>query len=223
MTRIIFDIETVGMDWEGLDDLSKRYFLKFADTPEKEEEARQSLSFYPLTAEIVCIALLSADSHSGFVLFQKPDGTREKFAEQGITFISGTEKEILKMFWRLSVNTQQLISFNGRLFDGPFLMLRSAIHQISAQKNLLPYRYSAGGHIDLADQLTFYDAMRRRFPLHMWCRAFGIPSPKEGEANGQNVKDLYKEGRYKKIARYCLGDTYATKQLFEYWEKYLKF
>lgn len=222
MSKIIFDIETVGQDFELLDGTSKEYFLKFADTNEKKEEAKDSLSFYPLTAQIVAIGMLETDSNNGFVYYQN-GGKPEKFTEGDITFISGNEKEILTNFWSQMKKYAQFVTFNGRVFDCPFVMLRSAINKIRAAKNLMPYRYAHNMHVDLADQLTFYDAMRRRFSLHMWCTAFGIKSPKEDGVTGLQVKGLYKDGKYKDIARYCMRDISATKQLFLYWEKYLKF
>ncbi|MFA5088506.1 MAG: ribonuclease H-like domain-containing protein [Candidatus Omnitrophota bacterium] len=223
MTRIVFDIETVGQEFELLDETSKDYFLKFADTDEKKEEAKDSLSFYPLTAQIVAIAMLETDSEKGFVYFQNGAQQQEKFAEGDITFTSGTEREILEHFWNHLQKCDQFVTFNGRLFDCPFVMIRSAIHKIRTHKNLVPYRYSHNPHIDLADQLSFYDALRRKFSLHMWCKAFGIKSPKESGLTGLEVKDFFKEGRYREIARYCMDDVYATKELFKYWNTYLKF
>ena len=87
----------------------------------------------------------------------------------------------------------------------------------------MPYRYSFNEHVDLQDQLTFYDAMRRKFSLHMWCQTFRIKSPKAEGMTGLQVKDYYKDGRYFEIAKYCMGDVVATKELYRYWERYLKF
>ena len=56
----------------------------------------------------------------------------------------------------------------------------------------------------------------------MWCKTFGIKSPKEG-ITGYDVKNLFADKRYLDIARYCLGDVRATKELFGYWENYIKF
>jgi len=223
MSRVVFDIETVGVDFEGLDTISQEYFLKFADTPEKVAEAKASLSFYPLTAQIVAIAMLDADKEKGSVFFQDGGSTITSFEENGTRYIPGDETQILKDFWKVASGYDQLISFNGRVFDGPFIMLRSACHRIRTVKNLVPYRYSAGVHVDLADQMSFYDALRRKFSLHMWCKAFGIPSPKEGGISGLMVKDLFSAARYKDIARYCMEDVRATKELYQYWEKYLRF
>lgn len=223
MPKIIFDIETVGQDFELLDDTSKEYFLKFAETEEKKEEARNSLSFYPLTAQVVTIGMLEAETNKGFVYFQNGNGKPEKFTEGETVYLSGNEKEILNNFWAQIRNYNPFVTFNGRLFDCPFLMVRSAINGIRATRNLMPYRYAHAEHVDLSDQLTFYDAMRRKFGLHMWCNAFGIKSPKQEGITGLQVKSLFKEGRYHDIARYCFRDIHATKELYKYWEKYLKF
>jgi len=223
MSKIVFDIETVGQDFDLLDADSKEYFLKFAETEKEKEDAKNSLSFYPLTAQIVTIALLEAEGTKGFVYYQNGNGKPEKFTEGDVVYVSGTEKEVLENFWAQMKKHSQFVTFNGRVFDCPFIMLRSAINKIKAPKNLVPYRYSHAAHIDLQDQMTFYDAMRRRFSLDMWCKAFGIESPKQEGITGLQVKGLYKEGRYKDIARYCMRDVVATKELFWYWEKYLQF
>jgi predicted PolB exonuclease-like 3'-5' exonuclease len=86
----------------------------------------------------------------------------------------------------------------------------------------MPNRYN-GAHIDLLDQLTFYGASRRKFSLDMWCKTFGIKSPKEEGITGYDIKNLFTDKRYLDIARYCLGDIKATKELFGYWENYIKF
>jgi hypothetical protein len=89
-------------------------------------------------------------------------------------------------------------------------------------KDLMPNRY-AETHIDLLDQLTFFGASRRRFSLDMWCRTFGIKSPKAEGITGYEVKDLFKAGRHLEIARYCAGDLRATRALLSYWENYIRF
>jgi len=56
--KVIFDVETVGQNFETLDEISQEYFLKFAETEEEKEEAKNSLSFYPVTAQIITIGML---------------------------------------------------------------------------------------------------------------------------------------------------------------------
>jgi hypothetical protein len=222
MSRIIFDIETVGRDFESLDRATQEYLLKYAETEDEKEEIKDRLSFYPLTAEIVAIGLLNPDTQKGLVFFQTIGEPLLPFEEDNVRYETGTEREILEKFWDVIKDYNQFITFNGRGFDCPFILIRSAIHMIKPKKDLMPNRYN-DMHIDLLDQLTFYGASRRRFSLDMWCRAFGIRSPKECGITGYEVKDLFKAGRYIDIARYCVGDIRATKELLNYWERYIRY
>ncbi|HWR58328.1 MAG TPA: ribonuclease H-like domain-containing protein [Thermodesulfovibrionales bacterium] len=223
MSRIIFDIETVGKDFDSLDKESREYLLKWAETESDIQGVKESLSFYPLTGEIVAIGMLNPDTMKGAVYFQTPnDALLLPFEENGINFVSCDEREVIRRFWDSIKGYDQIITFNGRTFDCPFIMVRSAIHKIRPSRDLMPNRYG-GLHIDLLDQLTFYGASKRRFSLDMWCRSFGIKSPKADGITGYDVKDLYLSGRYIDIAKYCFGDLIATKELLTYWDNYIKF
>lgn len=222
MSRIILDIETAGKDFESLDSATQEYLLRYAETEDEKEEIKDRLSFYPLTGEIVTIGLLDPDTQKGRIFFQNMGDPLLPFEEDSILFETGTEKEILIKFWDVIRNFDQLITFNGRGFDCPFILIRSALYRIKPKKELMPSRYN-DSHIDLLDQLTFYGALRRKFSLDMWCRAFGIKSPKESGISGDEVKELFKAGRYLDIAKYCVGDLRATKELLFYWENYIKF
>jgi DNA polymerase elongation subunit (family B) len=220
--KIVVDIETVGKDFESFDDMSKEYLLKFAETEQEIQEAKDGLAFSPLTGEIVAIGVLNPDTSKGAVFFQAGETPPEQFEEDNIQFIPDTEAGVIKRFWDAVRHYDKIITFNGRGFDAPFIMIRSAIHKISPTKDLMPNRYSAASHVDLLDQLTFYGSVRRKFSLHMWCRAFGIKSPKEEGVSGLDVKNLFHDGKYLDIAKYCVGDLYATKALFEYWDEYIR-
>jgi DNA polymerase elongation subunit (family B) len=222
MTRIIFDIETVGKDFDSLDKSTQDYLLRYADSEEQRDEIIDKLSLYPVTAEIVTIGLLNPDTMKGYVYFQFHGEPILPFEEDGIKYETGTEKEIIEKFWNTIKYYEQFITFNGRGFDCPFIMIRSAVNRIKPTRDLMPNRYNEV-HIDLLDKLTFYGASRRKFSLDMWCKTFGIKSPKEDGITGYDVKDLYKEGRYIDIARYCVGDLFATRELLLFWENFIKF
>lgn len=222
MSQIIFDIETVGRDFESLDNATQEYLLRYAETEDEKEEIKDRLSFYPLTAEIVAIGLLNPDTQKGFVFFQTIGEPLLPFEEDNVRYETGTEREILEKFWNVIKDYKQFITFNGRGFDCPFILIRSAVYKIKPKKDLMPNRYN-DTHIDLLDQLTFYGASRRRFSLDMWCKTFGIKSPKESGITGYEVKDLFKAGRYIDIAKYCVGDLRATRELLSYWENYIRF
>src|SRR4030043_1167216 len=222
MSRVIFDIETFGKDFESLDKATQEYLLRYAATKAEKEEVKDSLSFFPLTGEIITIGLLDPDKNSGIVFFQTAGDPLLPFEEDNVRYETGTEKEILKKFWNVIKKYDKFITFNGRGFDCPFILIRSAVHKIKPKKDLMPNRYN-DTHIDLLDQLTFYGASRRRFNLDMWCKTFGIKSPKEDGITGDEVKELFKAGKYLDIARYCIGDLRATRELLYYWENYIKY
>lgn len=220
--KIVVDIETTGKDFDSLDEISKEYLLKYAQTEDEVKAVKEGMGFSPLTGEVIAIGMLNPDTNNGAVYFQSPEILQEPLKEEGIEYLADTESGILRRFWETIRHYDQVITFNGRGFDAPFLMIRSAVHKIEPTKDLMPNRYNLS-HTDLLDLLTFYGAVRRKFSLHMWCKAFGIESPKEEGVSGYEVHDLFQKQEYLTIARYCVGDLYATKALFEYWEKYIRF
>ncbi len=221
MGRIIFDIETAGCDFNTLDPAVQDYLLKWTETSEDIEKVKESLSFYPHTAQIIALGMLNPDTNKGRVYFQSPNQKIATFEEDGILFQSASESEILIGFWSTIRSYDRFITFNGRSFDCPFIMIRSAINRIKPTRELIPNRYS-DIHIDLLEQLTFYGAAKRRFSLDMWCRTFNIKSPKSDGITGYDVKAIFDSGRYIEIARYCVGDLIATKELLLIWENYIK-
>lgn len=220
MSKIIFDIETLGFPLESFDEESQTYLLKFADTEEKREDVRKNLNLHAMTAQILCIALLNPESKRGRVFFQSDKQEEFTTADGSCLCTSGNEKEILEKFWEIIPQYEQFITFNGRSFDCPFIMLRSALLNIHPTRNLMPYRYSSEPHCDLLEQFTFYQTTRR-FSLDFYCKQFGIESPKNKGITGLDMKMLFEEKRFRDIALYCYGDVVATAALFERWKTYL--
>ncbi|MFN4218243.1 MAG: 3'-5' exonuclease [Candidatus Bipolaricaulia bacterium] len=227
MAQLVFDIETVGMPIESFDEAQREYLLKWAEreeTPHRQERKREELiaqlNLYPFTAQVVAIAMLNIESQRGRVYYQAPTKESWRSEDALIEYESGSEPEILKKFWEDVRSYKQFISFNGRGFDCPFLMLRSAILGIKPSRNLMPSRFD-NEHIDLLDQLTFY-GVTRRFSLDFYCRAFGITSPK-GRFSGPQMNQLFAEGKYREIAQYCLDDVRATAELYRRWREFLSF
>ncbi|MEO5358885.1 MAG: ribonuclease H-like domain-containing protein [Nitrospirota bacterium] len=230
MSRVIFDIETAGADLESFDPEVQDYLLRLAKTEDEIQLVKESLSFYPNTAEIVAIGMLNPDTGKGVVYYQAPEDNNAQAAEavpelieeNGITYRPGTEKEIIEGFWDVIRKYDKFVTFNGRGFDCPFIMIRSAVHNVKPTRDLMPNRYG-NEHIDLLDKLTFFGAARRRFSMDMWCRTFGIKSPKSEGVTGYDVKEMFNSGRHKEIAVYCAGDLWATRELLFKWEGYIKY
>jgi predicted PolB exonuclease-like 3'-5' exonuclease len=221
MATVVFDIETIGDSVDGFDEKQTEFWFKFAETEADEQQLRESTAFFALTGQIVSIALYNPDTDKGKVLTisdSEPDAETDNAKYVYFT----DERGMLEAFWQDIRHYQRFVTFNGRVFDCPFVMLRSAILKLRPTRNLCPYRYSTDQHVDLADQLRFYGAVPKAFPLHFYCKAFGIDSPKDG-MHGKEVGAYFAAGRSREIAEYCLGDTVATGRLFEYWRDYLNF
>jgi hypothetical protein len=235
MKKIVFDIETIGENFEEMDKTTQKVLTNWIEktTKTKEEaekcrkDVKEGLGFSPLTGEIVSIGVLENGSQKGAVYFQAPGRKLKETEKNGIKFKPCTEKEILENFWKVAEHAEEFITFNGKSFDVPFMMIRSAIHKIRPSKNLMSNRYLSlqkmgAKHVDLLDQLTFYGAVFKRPNLHLCCRAFGIKSPKEDGVDGNEVAGLFNKKEYKKIAEYNLQDLYSTAELYNYWDKYIR-
>ncbi|MCA1580155.1 MAG: ribonuclease H-like domain-containing protein [Acidobacteria bacterium] len=221
MASVVFDIETVGIEWEQLDDAQKTYLSKNARTDEDRQKLPETLSLWPLTGRIVVLAMVNPDSGRGRVWYEKTDGRVEETSADGLfTFVGDTEPVFLAEFWKAIARFHRFVTFNGRSFDGPFLMLRSAALGIPVTKNLVGYRYSIRPHTDLLDVISFFGAARK-WNLDFTCKAFGIESPKEHGMDGYSVGPYYRAGRLREIALYCRRDVEATARLFRKLEKTL--
>lgn len=233
MATLVFDIETSTLPLENFDEVQQEYLFRDAEKlPEPQREARRAeirrqFNLWPLTAQVVCIAMLNAESNRGKVFFLAED--YEDNAETGpVEFVPcADEIELLTAFWDVAKHYDHIVTFNGRGFDVPFIYLRSAVLNVPiSKKNWLGYRYATEPHCDLAEQLTFYgvsgrEGAARRFNLDFYCKIFGIESPKAHGVTGMDVTDLMAAGEYRKIAEYCLRDVEATVLLYHVWKERL--
>ncbi|HUX80758.1 MAG TPA: ribonuclease H-like domain-containing protein [Candidatus Paceibacterota bacterium] len=228
---LVFDIETVGEEWNALDETTQHnlswYVRESSQTDEQYEfemkEIKEGMGLSPLTGFIVAIGVYDTEKEKGAVYFSAPGTPIEESEEEGITYKAMSEKEMLVQFWKVAAVVNEFISFNGRGFDAPFLALRSMVHQVVPTKDLLSNRYLSLQrgcvHVDLMDQLTFYGAARFRKSLHLFSRALGIKSPKAGGTTGDDVAALYAGKEYLTIARYNAGDLFATAALYKRWKE----
>jgi 3'-5' exonuclease len=227
LRKIVFDIETCCNPFEELSESQQEYILRYAVKErdnelklQKKDDAMRYLNLYPFTAKVIAIGLLDVLKERRFVYFESST-EEDYFSEDGNTHYKGlSEPAMLQSFWRIIDFADQIISFNGRGFDAPFLMLRSALNKIKPSKNLLGNRYDTSFHIDLLEQFTYFGLIRK-FNLDFYCRAFGVESPKTGEINGNEVQKFYNEGKIKEIAAYCAEDITATYELYKIWNEYL--
>jgi 3'-5' exonuclease len=107
-----------------------------------------------------------------------------------------------------------LVTFNGRGFDLPVLVLRALRHGVPMPwyyQGRLRHRYTEEGHVDLCDLLSDHGAARS-VSLDAVARLVGLPG-KVG-VDGSQVEQLWKTGQLEAIKRYCLADVAQTALLF---------
>ncbi len=213
---VAFDIEVVGTPWEQLDEATRGYLLNRARSPEDRESVPEKTALVPGIGKVVAIAFWRLDRDTGGVLLEGEDsgGFSEWDQVPGSMICTGEEATLLKTFWEKAKDYGRLVSYYGRGYDGPVLLIRSAMHGIAPSRKLAAgYRYSIGDHCDLFDVLSFHGSSGR-YSLDYWCRRFGVESPK-GSLDGSQVGAAYREGRIMEIGEYCLRDARATARLYQ--------
>lgn len=247
---LVFDLETVGFPLEYFDEARQDYLLRGAVSDEDRDKKIDEFALSPLTGRIVCIGMqlvsdveerdtdgnpMGRRRSSKSVAYMVDDTMTDSDAPRSTELGDGSvvhyssESRMLINFWKLLEQNRSitLVSFNGRNFDAPWLMLRSAVLGIRPSRNLMEgTKFNYPNHIDLLDKLTFYQPSQqgatRRFNFDFYAKAFGIVSPKEAGVDGSMVGVLFSEGRLEDIAAYCLRDVAATWQLYEVWERLLR-
>ena len=236
MATLIFDIETVGEDFAVMDETTKESLTRWIKREVYSEEEyavelkdlEEGLGFSPLTGQIVAIGVLDAERERAAVYYQPNDASDGDFEEGSCKYEALSEADMLRKFWEISMKYDTFVTFNGRSFDIPFLWTRSAVHGIKPTKNLMANRYLNyqpwnAKHVDLFDQLSFYGSVRRKGSLHLWTRAFGIESPKAQGVTGDDVRGLFKAGKYQEIAKYNARDLWATLELYRRYQEFFVF
>ncbi|MFT5287767.1 MAG: DNA polymerase elongation subunit (family B) [Planctomycetota bacterium] len=213
---ITFDIEVAGSPWEEVDEATRGYLMQRARDETEREALPERTGLITGLGKVITIGLWNIEAQRGLVLLEgDSEEQREWDKVPHSDIFRGTEKELLERFWEIVGRKRpRLVSYNGRGYDGPVLMVRSAMLGVKPSVNLLPYRYDISAHCDLFDIFSFQGASRDRYSLDYWCRRFDIESPKGG-IDGSQVTRAYREGRIDDIGEYCLRDVRATAELYE--------
>ncbi|MBP9827214.1 hypothetical protein KBC99_01920 [Candidatus Saccharibacteria bacterium] len=233
--KLVFDIEFVSESFDDLDPISQHELTK--NLPDKKVDPKahelafknkvRDMVFSPLTGYIIAIGVYDPDTQKGAVYYDAKDTKPEDTEKNGIKYVAMTEAEMLTKFWALAEVHDEFISFFGRRSDVPYLMIRSAIHGVRPTRDLISNRYGniglpTGLHNDLADLLSFNGVAMYRGSLHMWCRAFGVETPKTADMGGDKVGQAYQDGKYLEIAEYNAADLISTARLYDHWSRYFK-
>lgn len=220
MSSIVFDIEVAGFVWDEVDEITRGYLLNRERDPKRRDAVPERLALYPGLGKVIAIGMWLVEEDRGMILLEgerTEEHDWEKVPHSKI--FRGSEQDLLQKFWktvgRPSARRRQpqVVTYNGRGYDGPMLMVRSAQLGVTPSRNLVPNRYAMDDHCDLMDVLCFHGATRDRYSLDYWCRRFDIESPK-GSIDGSQVARAYRDGRIEDIGEYCLRDVRATGELF---------
>lgn len=228
------DIELVRQYYELDSSLSEVEICQHAFSAQKEKSGSEFLPIY--WHRVVSIASVICDEYGKFIKVgnfgkksaestdAKPNADSSAFAHLA------DERAILSDFLRF-INSKEprLVSFNGRGFDLPTIMLRAMRYNLSAfgyfesenaskTKNKWENyraRYSEKWHTDLLECLGNFGSVRN-LNLDNVCKMLGIVG--KYEVSGGDVYSLYYDKKdIEKIDFYCQSDVLNT-----YW-LYLKY
>lgn len=213
---LVFDIETVPVqDKRELPSTVAETLVKFADYKEMETSAVMGMS--PFFGKVVSLAFGEGESDLSdqhvTALVVPPEGTDVDAFPDWMRPM--TEADLLRAFWVLAGAASNVVTYNGRGFDVPFLINRSLIHKIPARVDLLSNRYSLRPHLDLLQILKHGAYGSGPTTLDVVCWSLGIESPK-GEMDGSMVAPAYGRGEIEEIARYNLADVRATTEVYQH-------
>ncbi len=213
----VFDCETIpdielirkNFDVDGLED------KEAIDAAQEQYADTHNTTFLPLPYHrVVALSAVIADEFGRFVKVGDFGGGKDD-----------EETIIRDFFGYIERQNPRMVSFNGRGFDMPMLLIRAMRYNISFpawfdQDNRplnktkwenYRQRYSEGFHTDLLDSLGSFGAVRN-LKLDTLCTMAGLPG--KYDVSGDQVTDLYYEGKLDQIREYCQSDVLNTYWLF---------
>lgn len=175
---------------------------KMALAAQKDESGNE---FLPLPFHrIISICAVICDEFGAFIKVNKIDGD--------------SEREMIGNFFAfINKYEPRLVSFNGKGFDMPVLVLRALKYNIRANAyldtisdkwNNYKTRYNEQRHCDLFESLGAWRGVR----LDTVCAMAGLPG--KYDTHGDEVMSLFYANKLDKIHEYCESDTLNTYMLF---------
>ena len=169
---------------------------------EKKAAQIADMAKKPLYNKVICAGFYDGISSKAIVLKHGDD-----------------EKMFLQNIWDILEEYDYYITFNGRSFDFPALLMNSIRYQVKPTVRVGLEMYRVSNHLDLRMILGFWDKYAEG-TLDFFMRAFGISGGKKG-VDGSMIADLYANKQYDVIADYCAnGDCIDTWNLWKYVKEY---
>lgn len=167
---------------------------------EKQREQVEKAALYPYTARIIALGWC----------YETDEINRVEVINN-----EGREAAVLREFWTAVRDTAHgvlpLVTFNGRAFDLPLLMVRSRLLGVTNAPELNVDRYRSP-HPDLLALLTFHGALPAR-SLKWFAKRFGLDT--SDAFSGREIATLYEDGNWDAIRSHCDSDVTLTRQLAE--------
>jgi DNA polymerase elongation subunit (family B) len=212
---MVFDIETVGKNFDELDEVEQDYLINNLErATEDKQEAKKKTGLYAIFGKVCAIGAYNPGSQKGIVLLLgEKDLTPEK---ENYTYkIFETEKDLLTEFWKIAIEYELFVTYNGDNFDFPYLIIRSGINRVKVPFEVK--KWGSDKFIDLQTKIR----QSHGYKLEILCKAFGIENPKEAGVHGGDVNELFDNKDFQKIADYVARDAYSTTQLYLIWKEYM--
>lgn len=196
VNEIVIDIETIPC--QGLStELTEIANQKCAKKRTGNNDFTKFCSLDPHFGQICCIGI----------------GIDDKIA----TLAYMPEIDILSAFWELmfdKANNAKFVTFNGKSFDVPFIIKRSAVHGLLPTAKISTRKYDTSFHFDCMEVLAdFSNDYSKVVSLKTACKIYGIPH--NDETSGSDVYSLFMQGKIKEIEQHCAADIKATQQLYQ--------
>ena len=179
----------------------KRLVLDIETVPISSEvitaEETKKAALDALTGRIVCI---------GFIIID------EFKAQTSVAIVSDDEAKLLNDFWSTlrRENIKSFVAHNGLSFDLPYIWKRSVINQVKPTIQLDLRRYRNDFVYDTMCVWGNWE-VRGNASLNALAGGLGLGAKNGG---GDQVLQLWREGRHQEIAHYCLHDCWLTYQCY---------
>ncbi len=222
MATLIIDIETAPLPWDSFDTHTQKNFGVVSQSG--EYVAPDNLGLSPYTGHTVAIGVHDLERNQSAVYYCDEDAA-EDWEDDCCKYKPRSEREMLEDFWEGAKDYNVFATFAGRMFDVPFLNIRSAVHGITPTQDLMQHRYLRGQvapyHVDLQDELSYYGSVGKKVSLHTTSVALGIESSKTAGVSGKDIAEFFLQKKFRDIARYNARDILATAELYKKWYEHL--
>jgi len=168
-----------------------------ADIQDKKMKQVKEMGLSPMTNMICCAGWCDGEN-AGAVLLREES-------------LAG-EKALLEEYWEILSKYDHFVSFNGRSFDLPTMLIHGITHGIRPSVAIDRGRYNKGNHTDLRQILAGEDKFAPG-KLDFFARKFLGEQKTEG-IDGAMINDYWDLGLHDDIADYCIQDCVLTHKLF---------